>query len=529
MMSLIHILRSFKLQKRRTQLQESWGTVPETAFDIDIAKILFNLADKPLITDSTLIDENTWHDLDMDDIFFLLNRATTPLGAQYLFYLLKHPVFSKDELNRRENLIDHFSKNQTLRENVQLSMRHLAEKNAKYLPYSLWKPLPDKPMYAKFLPFLSLLSIVTLAAVLFQIAPISFLLPIFIVNLVIHTTIKRKIEPFIHSFRYLGIFIGAAHRIVKLKDTQLNGINETLKSHLKHIDVIAKKMYTLQLKDETGLLEYVKIYFLADVTGFYAAVDAIAERVNELRETYKILGYLDALISIASFRVEYPHFCHPNFSENTTDFIVEEIYNPLLEEPVENTFSFDAKNIIITGSNMAGKTTFLKTMGVNAIFAQTMNVCMAKSYTAPFIKVISSIGRSDNLIFGKSYYLAEVESILRLLTASETPAIHLFIVDEIFRGTNSVERLAASIEVLKYLANEKDFILVATHDLQLSEILKKDYHNFHFRENVCNDGLTFDYKLHPGRSTTRNAIALLEYVGYPASIVENAKKRLENK
>ena len=97
-----------------------------------------------------------------------------------------------------------------------------------------------------------------------------------------------------------------------------------------------------------------------------------------------------------------------------------------------------------------------------------------------------------------------------------------------FRGTNSVERLAASIEVLNYLANDKDFVLVAMHDLQLSEILNDKYRNFHFQERMSEEGLSFDYKLHSGISKTRNAIALLEYVGYPKTVVENACKRINN-
>ncbi len=235
---------------------------------------------------------------------------------------------------------------------------------------------------------------------------------------------------------------------------------------------------------------------------------------------------MDALISVVSFRKDFSRYCQPLFHENTSDFIVNDIYNPLLKDPISNSFKFENKNLIITGSNMSGKTTFLRTIGVNAVLAQTINTALAEKYRAPFFKVISSIGRDDDIVEGKSYYLAEVESILRLLNASESDTIHLFILDEIFRGTNSVERFAASIEVLNYLANDKDFNLVATHDLQLCEKLNNKYKNFHFQENVCDDGLSFDYKIHPGISTSRNAIALLKYVGYPKSIVENAYNRI---
>jgi len=121
-----------------------------------------------------------------------------------------------------------------------------------------------------------------------------------------------------------------------------------------------------------------------------------------------------------------------------------------------------------------------------------------------------------------------MSTALRLIQASESDTIHLFIMDEIFRGTNSVERLAASVEVLKYLANGKDYTLIATHDLQLTELLDGDHRNFHFRETVSKEGLFFDYQLHSGFSKTRNAIALLAHAGYPNKIVENATKRITN-
>ncbi len=121
-----------------------------------------------------------------------------------------------------------------------------------------------------------------------------------------------------------------------------------------------------------------------------------------------------------------------------------------------------------------------------------------------------------------------MEPILCLINASDSDAVHLFILDEIFRGTNSVERLAASIEVLDYLANGKNFNSVATHDLRPSELLQDRYQNFHFREKVYEEGLSFDYKIQPEISTTRNAIALLKYVGYPESIVEKANEQIRS-
>ena len=518
-------LKRRKLSKKLKKLRDNWGIIPEDIFDLETAKIFFELKKARPCQHGYYLDDDTWHDLDFDEILVLMNRATTPIGAQYLFYLLKNPTFDKEILDSREEHIDLFLRNQNLREKIQIALQFLEEKNAKYLPYGLWKPLPDKPAYAKFLPFLSFIALLAVVLVLLQFVHFIFIIIVFIINLAIRAVLKRRIDPFIYSFQNLGVLISVAGKIAALKSDALQKIRNELNENLKGTESIAKKIFTLQFKDEFGLIEYLNIYFLWDIAGFYSALDKIRQHLKKLRNLYEIIGYLDAMISVASFRQQYQEFCRPSFSKNPNRYFVENIFNPLLEKPVANSFDFSAKHNIITGSNMAGKTTFLKTMGVNAILAQTIHTCMAAKYEAPLIKVVSSISRSDDLLTGKSYYLAEVESILRILKASKSETVHLFLVDEIFRGTNSVERFAASVEVLEYLANDKDYILVATHDLQLSEILNHEYHNFHFREKVCEKGLSFDYKLHPGPSTTRKAIALLEYVGYPKSIVENASRR----
>ena len=520
MRNLLKRLGRSKLKK----LRDSWGTIPENAVDIETAELCFQFNKENSIDNSYSIDDDTWHDLDLDDLFALINRTTTPTGAQYLFYMLKHPVFEKRTLDSRQELINAFSNNQKLREAVQLALHDLAEQNAKHLPYSLWKPLPDNPGYARIFPAITFIALAVLLLYLFQVLPFIAVVIVFTINFPIYYLVKRRLALFLASFQYLGVLIRVADKIRALPFTELRDVQNTLKNNLKDTLAIYKKLFVLPINDPSGFIEYMKIYFLLEISGFYSALGKIKKHLHELRKLFEMVGYLDALISIASFRLQYHQFCQPAFEED--NYSVEDIYHPLLEKPVSNPFSFDGKNIIITGSNMAGKTTFLKTLGVNAILAQTIYTSMAQSYRAPFIKVVSSIGRSDNLISGKSYYLAEIESILRLIQASESETVHLFIIDEIFRGTNSVERLAASVEVLKYLVNDKDYTLFATHDLQLTKLLDGNHRNFHFQEHVSKEGLLFDYKIQSGSSKTRNAIALLDHAGYPKSIIKNAMVRI---
>ncbi len=178
---------------------------------------------------------------------------------------------------------------------------------------------------------------------------------------------------------------------------------------------------------------------------------------------------------------------------------------------------------------MSGKSTFLRTVGVTAVLAQTLNTCLAAEYQAPVFNVRSCIGRSDDLLTGRSYYIVEVESLLELVAAGGTSAApHLFLLDELFRGTNAVERIAAGQAVLLQLverferAQDGMWSLAATHDGDLVDLLPDRYAPFHFGDRVGPEGLMFDHQLRHGAATTRNAIALLRLHGAPQELIQRA-------
>jgi DNA mismatch repair ATPase MutS len=201
-----------------------------------------------------------------------------------------------------------------------------------------------------------------------------------------------------------------------------------------------------------------------------------------------------------------------------------------VRDAVPNSITLGAPNgVLVTGSNMAGKSTFIRTLGVNVVLAQTIHTCLASEYAAPILRVRTCIGRSDDLTAGKSYYAVEVESVLALVRASLDTAPHLFLFDELFRGTNAVERIAGAEAVLTELlagrAATRHLVVAATHDAELVDLLRETYTPLHFSDAVGPDGLVFDYRLHPGPATTRNAIALLRLHGAPATLVARALAR----
>ena len=243
------------------------------------------------------------------------------------------------------------------------------------------------------------------------------------------------------------------------------------------------------------------------------------------------VGEVDAAISVASFRAEHGAWTRPTFLPTGSRAALTELRHPLLEGSVPNSLELDLPGgALITGANMSGKTTFIRTVGVNVVLAQSLNTCFAAQYKAPVFRVRSCIGRSDDLLSGRSYYAAEAEAVLSLVAASRSSVGTLFLFDELFRGTNAVERIAAAEAVLRELidgseAPRRHLVLAATHDLELVGYLTGVYAGFHFADGIAPGGLTFDHRIRPGVSPTRNALALLNQLGAPASVVERAKQR----
>ena len=164
---------------------------------------------------------------------------------------------------------------------------------------------------------------------------------------------------------------------------------------------------------------------------------------------------------------------------------------------------------------------------MNVLLSQTIYTACAQKYKAPIFQLYSSMSLKDNLENGESYYIVEIKAIKRIMEAavendeSEKVPIICF-VDEVLRGTNTTERIAASSQILRSFADKGVLCFAATHDLELTEILKEDFENYHFAEEVSGNDILFNYKLQPGRATTKNAIRLLQLMGYDPEIINSA-------
>lgn len=335
--------------KKLKRLRDGWGRSPESKRDQEFTRTYFEFNEHSSFENSYCLDDDTWADLNLDAIFSLADRTITPVGSQYLYNLLRHPLLDAKILNERENLVTGFFENENLREKTQLALLGLADEGAKCLPYLLWKPLPDRPAYTKLLPLLGVMSFSVLVLVLLNVVHFSAIIPAFFLNFVVRYFLKSRVEMHFYSFQSLGVLIATANRLLKLKFPELEAVQSDLSKNLGATRNIAKEIFALQLKDEFGIIEYLNIYFIIDISRFYFAIGKIERHLPELKNIYEAVGYLDSLIAVASLRVQYTQQCRPALTEDTKDFAVKDIYNPLIVEPVRNTFQFDVKNVLITG------------------------------------------------------------------------------------------------------------------------------------------------------------------------------------
>ena len=267
---------------------------------------------------------------------------------------------------------------------------------------------------------------------------------------------------------------------------------------------------------------YANLLLLLDLNAFVFGITRVRRHRADLKALFESIGFLDAACSVARFRESLPAWCAPSFVSTGKRIDGRGLYHPLLTSPVVNDLRLDGQDLLVTGSNMAGKTTYLRAAGVATVLAQAIATVPAESWTAPLLQVATLITRNDDLARGKSYFLVEAEIVHDLLRSATSPGQHLFIMDEIFRGTNTRERLSASAAVLHHLGRGDNICLVATHDVELEHLLDSGWAFRHFQESVGEGGMDFDYHVRPGVSSTPNALRMLEASGYPRELIEDA-------
>jgi DNA mismatch repair ATPase MutS len=533
----IRLHQKDNLRKLVSQLREDWGKEKikkRNLSEIESFYRYFTVHNNKDI----FIDDQTWSDLNMNDLYSKMERTMTNPGECILYNILRVPLLSNTVLKERNEIIRLFQTNKKIREQIQIRLHRMGKQKGNGITALVCEDLPPSTPLKFLFSFLALLAIVSIIAVPFvwgSTGIVIIILPLYIVNLLATNKVRRQLLFQLAAIRYLGAMIRLGERIAAIECPELAGYQTELKKATSVTRKIARKTLLLfpegSVSSDIGTLLYahLDIYFLREVRIFYAVLDEINAHKKELRLIYRLIGELDALQSVASYREGSAGYTEPDFTDKELLLEIKDAIHPLLTNPVPNSITIRGKGVTITGSNMAGKTTFLRTLGVNTILAQTVYTCFATSYTGNYFRIISLINEADNLIEGKSYYLIQAEHLLRMIRYSEKETLTLCFIDEPLAGTNSSERVVASFEILRYLINHNALVVVATHDLELARRLEFGFESYHFTDAVDDQGLKFDFKLRKGITSTSNAIKLLDYLDYPSDIVNKSINKLSSK
>ncbi|MFC1614234.1 hypothetical protein ACFL5K_02940 [Gemmatimonadota bacterium] len=536
MRRLTDLLIAFKLalipgiitkRKLIDKLRLNWGRELDEKRDFNLIAIYHRLARGE--SETELVDDKTWQDLDMEEIFMKIDRNVSSIGRQYLYHRLRR--YEKD-LTALSDLTDYYNfflSETKLREDVQVILNRLSSDKASFVPFLFLDSLPEKPALHKLIYISSFITVISSVLLFYHSYFVFVLLVLGLINIAFNVIFGKKIYEHFTGLCYLNVMLGAAISISELEAQSSIPALDYLRKHRSSLKRMKKSIGWLVIdKSKLGDLaeagiEYLNLICLFDLVAFYRSIDHLLEHRSELAKIYNAVAALDFYISTASYLSSLPSYCVPVSKQNQViDF--NGVYHPMLGVPVANSFSLQDKSALITGSNMAGKTTFIKTVGVNVILGRTLHICLAEKAVIPRLSVRTSITRSENLDEGKSYFFEEVETLLKFIRGSDAGRQSLFLIDEIYRGTNTTERIASAMAVLRHLG-ECNIVLVTTHDIELQDLLKDSFDMYHFCEQVEGDRFYFDYKIKKGPTLSRNAIKLLELCGYPEKIISEASSQ----
>ena len=513
-------------RKLLQKIRENWGKANREHRNYGLIEN-FSL----LTTDNYFhkLNAQTINDIDLHDVFEFIDHTNSKPGQQYLYNKIIKPTDNIKELENFNDQVNYFTKNKQERENAQLLLLTLNTDDAYYISNLLDKSILEDPKWSVlFLIDTALVISALLFSLKFSVLLIWLMLP-FAINIFLYFRYKNTTGKFNKSFPQLNILINTSKLFVR-KDFPFGGFQ--FKQSIENLSSFQKKFRLLNFSETPknefaqiafAVFELVKAFFLIEIHSFFSCLKHIKNKREDINNLFNFIGSIDAALSIASLRDGSVAYTTPVFINHKKEFSAKDIYHPLVENCVANSIEVKGRSILLTGSNMSGKSTFIRAIAINSILAQTIYTCFADEFITPFVKVFSSIRIADNLSDAKSYYFEEVNVISGLINQSTNSFQNLFILDEVFKGTNTIERVAAAKAILSYLNRNDNLVFVSTHDIELAELLKTEYDLYHFVEDIENDKLIFDHKLKTGQLTSRNAIKILELSNYPEAIIAEAK------
>ena len=462
-------------------------------------------------------------------LFELLSTARTRMGEDTLAKWLLSPS-AVDEIVERHAAVRELRDQLDLKEDLAVLGE---DAGVGVSPEALlhWAEAPNqmKPEWVRWFGVILSISAIAGAVVWGYFGIAAPLIVILAVEAIIRYRIGNSLENVLHgsehAFRDLGLLSGVLARVERhaFSSPRLKSLQHDLSSH-GHTSsfAIARLKTIVDLSDSrrnliVGMLDLPLMY---SIQVAFAAERWRRAHGHAVASWLSAIAEIEALICLGTYSYEHPGDPFPEFVQGATCFNAAEIGHPLIPAGAcirNNVRLFDgARVLLVSGSNMSGKSTLLRTVGINAVLAMAGAPVRARSLRLTPVQVGASIRINDSLREGSSRFYAEITRLRKLFDLAGGDPPLLFLLDELLQGTNSNDRRIGAEGVLCALLNRGAIGLVSTHDLALVDIggpLNGQLHNVHFQEDFDNGRMSFDYKLREGVVTKSNGLALMRSIG----------------
>lgn len=451
------------------------------------------------------LDERTVGDVDLPLVFGAVDHTVSPTGAQALWRMLTAPAQQLDVLAAREATLTRL-RDAELRERVRGALTGQASRDAAHLPRLLWQPRLAPIATGLFALLLATIVGCGVLAVWWPpFAAISVVL--IMLDVWIDDWTSTRHAPQSHALGVLARTLAAADRAVRVWP------DADIARELAQLSGMRRRIAWLTVADPFGLIDFLRAGFLLRLLMLDRVLGIIDRERARLQRIVLWLGELDALASVATLRARRDGVHVPTLAAAAPRIAAHDLVHPAIRNAIGNDVELSA-GLLITGSNMSGKSTFLRTLAVNAICAQSIHTTFGR-WDASLFRVFAVMRIADATDAGMSTYAVEVAAIGELVAAAADPAPALLVIDEPFSGTNPALRVPIAVAVIDYLGAHH-LPIVATHDLDVAAQVDARFLRGYFTEPEAGH---FDRKLRAGVAPTSNALELLVRAGYPDAII----------
>ncbi len=472
-------------------------------------------------TDSQ-VDGQTWHDLDLYRVFDQLNYTQSSIGAEALYQKMRLIKFQPEaSLQELEDFFDHHP---DLRLEVQVVMNQLGKKNHNMARSIVANPgKQDSKIYLSLYIFLACLPVFSLFFLpFFKIQAMMVLVASATFNIIFSSIRNWSNKMRLDRVSYLVRIFASTEKLSHLAIPKQEALKQAVQPFKK------TKVISGILQSPTGssdmeiILIYLNFLFLIPQIAQVYIYQQVRIHQKEAQEAINLLGELEVAISLLRHKRDVDLVCHPSFKKEG-GIKGKGIYHPLLTDPVANDVRFE-KNMVISGDNASGKSTYLKMVAINCILAQGLGFAYGESLELSYGHVMTSMDVSDDIEVGDSYFITESKTILRMIESLEKSGFHYFFIDELFKGTNTIERIGSGLGIVRWLSRHDCLYMISSHDIELVAASGAVNDNYHFDSRYVDGEIVFDYQIKQGAAVTKNAVNTLKSLHFPSEITQTSQE-----